>query len=141
MHHRSVFSTIFLQFNLERQYHCGMFLCLMPWQVVFSKLVDGIIIASLLFKSVLSFVSCITWTRNVHKYWEYSLAHSLLKMTVLARSLLGQSGFFLHDLPSTEWYSLKIKTLLYLQFSFVINLLVCFKSDTLLWSEWDTQNV
>ena len=30
-------------------------------------------------------------------------------MTAQARSLLGQSGFFLHDLPSTEWYSSKFK--------------------------------
>ena len=57
-------------------------------------------------------------------------------MAVLARSLLGQSGLFLHVLASREWHSSKkMKTLLYLHFSFFLNVLLCFKSHTILWAE------
>ena len=55
-------------------------------------------------------------------------------MTVVTKSLLEQSEFFLHvwivqsDIPQD------MKTLFCLHFSFVINLLLRFKSHALLWS-------
>ena len=57
-------------------------------------------------------------------------------MTVLARSLLEQSEFFLHILAKAEWYlniPQKMKTSLCLHFSFVI--ILYYKSHVLLWSK------
>ena len=75
--------------------------CLMSCQVVFSKPVD-IIIASLPFGSLFYHLSHVLLEPGMHEYCEESLAHSLLKITVLAGSLLEQSEFFLHALASAE---------------------------------------
>ena len=57
-------------------------------------------------------------------------------MTVLAKSLLGQSEFFLHILAKAEWYlniPQKMKTSLCLRSSFVI--ILYYKFHVLLWSK------
>ena len=56
-------------------------------------------------------------------------------MTVLVRSLLKQSEFFMHALDRVDRYSQKIKTSLRLHINFVINLLVHYKCHTLLSSK------
>ena len=55
-------------------------------------------------------------------------------MIVLARSLLGQSGFFLHALPSSEWYSSKnedigVPSLLLLIYYYVLSLIHYFDQN------------
>ena len=65
-------------FYLKRQYHCGRVLpCLMPRQVVFSKLVD-IIIASLLFRSLFYDLLHVLLEPGMHISIVNKLAHSLL---------------------------------------------------------------
>ena len=137
--HRSISSTAFLQFDPKRQYHCGMFLSHVSFlaKLYFSELVDSTYCSFTSVQvTVLSFFLCINWTSNAHKYCEERLTLSLLNMTLLARSLLEQSGFFLRSLAKAEWYlniPQKMKSSLCLHTSFVI--ILYYKSHVLLWSK------